>query len=243
LNRLFHFEPPLKKGLKKIGVRSEKYSDSLNPKPLKELKMKKLILTLIALLVMSAVSMAQVGTPGSPVSWYAGAFLSLPTSPEGFTDNWKLGYHGMVGAGFNVAPKIQMIGKIEYHKFGADIDAVAPGSTGVDGGGINTWMFGADAKMNLGAPAVPMKPYILGGLGIASLKFNEYETSDTALATSLNSGSTGETVSKVYFNFGGGVEFGLGPKTSWFLQARYVSVATEGSALTYIPLTVGLKFF
>lgn len=202
--------------------------------------MKKLILTLIALLVMSAVSMAQIGTPGSPVSWYAGGALSLPTSPEGFTDGWNLGFHGMVGAGFNVAPKVQMIGKIEYHKFGANVDALG---SDVEGGGINTWMFGVDGKLNLGAPVVPIKPYALGGLGIASLKFSEYTSSDSALATSLNSGGTDESISKVYFNFGGGVEFNLGPKTSWFVQARYVSVATEGSATTFIPLTLGLKFF
>lgn len=203
--------------------------------------MKKLFLTLIALLVMSAVSMAQVGRPGSPVSWYAGAALSMPTSPQGFTDGWKLGLHGMVGAGFNVAPKIQMVGKIEYHKFGYDFDAA--NISNAEGGGINTWMFGVDGKMNLGAPAVPMKPYVLGGLGIASLKFNEYTSTDTALATSLNSGTTGETMSKVYFNFGGGVEFPMGPKTCFFVQARYVSIATEGSSTAFIPLTVGLKFF
>lgn len=201
--------------------------------------MKKLILTVLALLVMSAVSMAQVGTPGSPVSWYAGGFLSLPTSPEGFSEGWKLGFHGMGGAGFNVAPKIQMIGKVEYHKFGADGESFGPG---VEGGSFNALMFGVDGKFNLGVPAAPMKPYVLGGLGIASMKFSEFETSDTALATSLNQG-TGESQSKVYFNFGGGLEFGMGPKTSWFVQARYVSVATEGSATTYIPLTLGLKFF
>jgi hypothetical protein len=203
--------------------------------------MKKLILTLIALLVLSAVSMAQVGTPSSPVSWYAGAFLSMPTGPDGFSDGWKLGYHGMVGAGLNVAPKLQMIGKIEYHKFGFDFDGNS--ISNAEGGGINTWMFGVDGKLNLGAPVVPVKPYVIGGLGIASMKFNDYTSTDTALATSLNSGAAGETFSKVYFNFGGGAEFNLGPKTSWFLQARYVSVATEGGATTYIPLTVGLKFF
>jgi len=201
--------------------------------------MKKLFLTLIALLLMSAVSMAQVGTPSSPVSWYAGAALSLPTAPEGFTDGWKLGYHGMVGAGFNVAPKIQMIGKIEYHKFGTDGSSFG---SNVEGGSLNTWMFGVDGKLNLGAPVVPVKPYAIGGLGIASVKISEFTSTDSSLQASLNSG-TGESQSKVYFNFGGGVEFNLGPKTSWFVQARYVSISTDGSATSFIPLTLGLKFF
>lgn len=204
--------------------------------------MKKTILTaLVALVLMSAVSVAQVSTPGLPFSVYAGGALSLPSAPEGFRDGWKFGYHGMIGAGFNVAPRIQMIGKIEYHKFQSDLDTF--GGSSVDGGGIKTLLFGVDGRINLGAPIVPIKPFAVGGIGMASVSQDEYSSTDPMVASSLNSGSSTETVSKVYFNFGAGVEFSLAPKASLFVQARYVNIATDGSSTGFIPVTVGLKLF
>ena len=204
--------------------------------------MKKTILTaLVALLIMSAVSVAQVSTPGLPFSVYAGGALSLPSSPEGFRDGWKFGYHGMIGAGFNVAPRIQVIGKVEYHKFQSDLDTF--GGSSVDGGGIKSIMFGVDGRLNLGAPVIPIKPYAIGGIGMASVTAEEYESTDPLIASSLNSGVDTETQSKVYYNFGAGVEFTLAPKASLFVQARYVNIATDGSSTGFIPVTVGLKLF
>ena len=208
--------------------------------------MKKFFWTLAVLLIMSAVSMAQVGTPSSPLSFYAGGALSMPTSPAGFSDGWKLGMHGMIGAGKNVSPRLQMIGKLEYHKFSADAAATTAnfGSPNVDGGAISTWMYGVDGRINLGAPVVPIKPFALVGLGIANLSFNEYTTTDTSLSSAVATANTGAiSMSKVYFNVGGGVEFAMGPKTSFFVQARYVSIATEGGSTTFIPVTLGLKLF
>ncbi len=207
--------------------------------------MKKFFWTLAVLLILSAVSMAQVGTPSSPLSFYAGGALSLPTSPQGFSDGWKLGMHGILGAGKNVSPRLQLIGKLEYHKFSAD-EATTTANIGpnVDGGAINTWMYGIDGRINLGAPVVPIKPYALGGIGIANLSFNEYTTTDTSLSSAVTAANSGvESMSKVYFNFGGGVEFAMGPKTSFFVQARYVSIATDGGSTAFIPVTVGLKIF
>ena len=204
--------------------------------------MKKIVITtLAALLVLSAVSVAQVSTPGLPFSVYAGGALSLPNAPEGFRDGWKFGYHGSLGVGFNVAPRVQMIGKVEYHKFQSDLDTF--GGSSVDGGGIKSVMFGVDGRLNLGAPIVPIKPYAIGGVGIASVSQDEYTSSDPMVASSLNSGSSSETQSKVYFNFGAGVEFTLAPKASLFVQARYVNIATDGASTGFIPVTVGLKLF
>ena len=207
--------------------------------------MKKFFWTIAVLMILSAVSMAQVGTPSSPLTFYAGGALSMPTSPAGFSDGWKLGMHGMIGAGKNVSPRLQMVGKIEYHKFSAD-EAATTASIGpnVDGGGINTWMYGVDGRLNMGAPVVPIKPYILGGIGIANLSYNEYSTTDTSLSSAVATANTSAvSFSDLYFNLGGGVEFAMGPKTSFFVQARYVSIATEGGSTAFIPVTLGLKIF
>jgi opacity protein-like surface antigen len=204
--------------------------------------MKKIILTaLVALFLMSAVSMAQVSTPGLPFSVYAGGALSLPSSPSSFSDGWKMGYHGMLGVGFNVAPRVQIIPKLEYHKFGSDLSSYA--GPLLDGGGFKSLMFGADARLNLGAPVLPIKPYALGGIGMANVSYDDFTSSDPLVQAALNSGINGASTTQFYFNIGAGAEFTLAPKASLFVQARYVSISGDGGSVGYIPLTVGLKLF
>ncbi len=203
--------------------------------------MKRFFWTLAVLMLLSAVSMAQVGAPSSPFSFYGGGAISKPTSPSGFSDGWKLGYHWMVGVGYNVAPRLQLIGKLENHNFRSSVET-SGGST-VDGGAFKSLMYGVDGRLNLGAPLVPLKPYALGGIGMATFKNEQYTSPNPSIATALNTGVSTETFSKAYFNLGGGVEFAMGPKTSLFVQARYVSIASQGGATTFIPVTLGLKLF
>ena len=67
-----------------------------------------------------------------------------------------------------------------------------------------------------------IKPYVLGGVGYYNIG------SDV-------SGSTSE--SKFAWNAGAGINFNM-----LFVEARYLSVATSGSATTFIPIDIGLKF-
>jgi hypothetical protein len=48
-------------------------------------------------------------------------------------------------------------------------------------------------------------------------------------------------VTKFSYNCGAGIESGLSSFTL-FLEARYISVSTEGSATQFVPVTLGLKF-
>ncbi len=201
--------------------------------------MKKFLLVLVAVFAMSAAVSAQVPTP---FSFYAGGLVSIPNSPEGFSDAYKTGFHGFVGAGYNVAPNLQVVGKIEYNRFALDYDSDPMLATAnVDGGHNNIWMYGADARYSFGLPAAPFKPYALGGLGFARYSTSELESSDP-LITSMND-YIPEPQTDLYFNLGAGVEMKAGPAFSLFAQARYVSVQTEGEASAFIPISLGLKFF
>ena len=71
----------------------------------------------------------------------------------------------------------------------------------------------ADAAVN------KMTPFLLGGLGMA---FSSYG---------------GESGSDIFFSLGVGADMG-----KWFGKIRFVSISTEGSSSTFIPLTVGLHF-
>lgn len=196
--------------------------------------MKKSLLTAVCVAVFALGVSAQVP---APFSLYAGGAVSLPNAPDGFKDAFKTGYHGLVGLGYKMGPGLQIVGKVEYHKFSYDF----AGISGVDGGDSKMWLFGGDGRLALGLPASPVKPFAFAGIGIAKIKQSEFG-GDITLASSLTPPFP-EDQSKMYYNFGAGVELGGGPSFSLFVQARYVSIATEGHNTTFIPVTVGLKFF
>ncbi|UCG61052.1 MAG: outer membrane beta-barrel protein [Candidatus Zixiibacteriota bacterium] len=195
--------------------------------------MKKTILTISFVLLFAAVSSAQVSTP---VSLYLGGLMSAPASAD-FNDDFKWGYHGWAGVGYKMMPSLQVLGKVEYHDFFFDMADL----TGLEGGDTKVWMYGVDGRYTLNIPMFPIKPFILAGGGLARVSWDEFE--GTSLIASTLNENIPEPVSKVYFNFGGGLNFKIIPALSFFAEARYVSVATEGGKTSYIPMSIGLRFF
>lgn len=200
--------------------------------------MKKILAILAILLTFGAVASAQI--PSSPVSLYVGGALSIPTAPESFSTSFKNGYHGSLGLGFDVNPAFELIGKVEYHTFNFDFDQAD--MTDYSGGTNKMWMFGADVKFNPSLPAMPVKPYILGGAGVANIKQSEFE-GPASLSLSVLNAFISEDQTEFYWNAGAGFTLLSSPAFSLFAQARYVSIATEGEASSFIPVTIGLKFF
>lgn len=181
--------------------------------------MKKLTLLITALLLLVAMT-ASAQVP-KPITIYAEAGLSMPNGD--LNASHKAGIHIGVGAGFNVAPNFQIVPNIEYHSFGFDL-------SGLTGGKLSVIMFGANGRMSLGAGPMPAKPYLLGGLGMARGSIEAIKL----LATEI---SSDESSTDFYWNIGAGVQI-----TSFFIQARYVSINTADGATKYIPVTVGFKF-
>ena len=202
--------------------------------------MKKLLLVSAMVVGLAGMSAAQVPMP---FSIYAGGAISLPNAPESFADTYKTGFHAWAGVGFNAAPSFQIIGKMEYQTFGLDesLFSLAQGVSSVSGGTWKMLMFGADGRYSLGLPAAPIKPFFLGGVGLARIDVSDFQTSDPLVTSLLNAAN--DPVTKMYWNIGGGVELKAGPAWSLFGQIRYVSVQTEGDASAFIPISVGLKFF
>jgi opacity protein-like surface antigen len=98
-------------------------------------------------------------------------------------------------------------------------------STSHDGSSGSTGILGgtASALYHFSAPAAQARPYVLGGLGIYN----------------VDPGSGSQT--KIGYGLGGGVTFNIGGLSA-FAEARYVSVQTSPSSITFVPLTVGLMF-
>ncbi len=201
--------------------------------------MKKLIaLSLTALLLAAATTSAEAQVPKSPVSFYAGGLISLPQS-EGFSDLYGNGFHFFGGVGLKMLP-VELVGKIEFNSFAAE-----DGGFGLDitGGDNSLLLFGVDAKKAFGAPAVPLKPYVLGGLGIAMISVGDFETNNPLATSTVDLLNQTEDVSEFYYEFGAGVELATTPLFSFFAQARWVSIQTDGEATNYIPISLGIKFF
>ncbi len=204
--------------------------------------MKKVLL--IAAMIMALAISANAQDPAKKVNLYLGAGGSLPMGD--FGDGFGTGLHGMGAVGFNVAPTFQIRGKVEFHTFGMDEEVrdafaefVGTGTvTDVDGGGTNLLMFGGDAKYNFPMENSKFSPYLVGGLGMASASFKEITFTDDDGSQTID--FDGET--KLYFEIGAGFEIASGQAMSFFVQGRYVSISTEGSSTTFIPLTLGLRF-
>jgi opacity protein-like surface antigen len=198
--------------------------------------MKKILAILAILLAFSVSASAQI--PSSPVSFYAGGALSIPSGPDSFKDTFKFGYHGSLGIGYSMSPMIELMGKVEYHTFGIDFANVLPGYSG---GSNKMLMYGVDVKLSPSLPAMPIKPYILAGVGMANVKQSEF-TGPASLALGVLNSFIPEDQTKMYWNAGVGMNLLSNPVMSLFAQARYVSVATDGESSQFIPITIGVKF-
>jgi hypothetical protein len=157
-------------------------------------------------------ALALVATPASAqIGWSVGAGISSPSGD--LSDAVKTGFHGMGSADFKLtgAP-ISIRADAMYSTFSSKVSG---------GDSFNIFSVSGDAKYGF-APG-PVSPYVLGGLS-----WN-------------NSSSGGNSSSKIGFNVGGGVNFGMSA-LKLFAEARYFSVSDNGFKTNWIPITVGIHF-
>ena len=198
--------------------------------------MKKLLILTVILAFVALSANAQIS---KPFNIYAGAGLSLPMGPDAIKDTYKTGIQGLGGVGFSMGPKFQLVGNIGYNSFAMDWEqleqTLSLSLTDMSGGSLIAFTIGVDGKFDLGLPAAPMTPFLVGGAGLAMLSISD--VSDGTFSVPVSYDAT-----KVYFEFGAGVEFKAGPAFNMFLMGKYVNIATEGESLSYVPVTLGVKF-
>ena len=184
------------------------------------------VLTVLAVLIAVSLAVPQVQAQEElkPMSIYLGGGVSVPTGDAG--DIWKFGFHGLGRVGFNVAPKLDILAGVDFHTFSFDDQ----GASGFSGGGLTSINLTGDLKVNLGAPGMSTNPFVLGGVGLGIAKASDLTV--TGVGTFV-----GDSESKAFIEVGGGAEF-----NKFFILGRYVSIFTSGSSISYIPITVGVKF-
>jgi len=180
--------------------------------------MQRRMLSLLAACCTAVVGVAAAQTPSARFGLGGGA--TIPTG-DYKTAN-KVGWHalGVVQFGVPRSPvDIRVDGMYSRTSFDTTV-TLASGSTKLYGGL-------ASLVYNVGPKALMARAYILGGVGAYHVKVESGGT------------STGET--KVAFGGGGGVSFSLAAVHA-FVEARWVSVRTSGSSLSFFPLSAGLMF-
>ena len=155
----------------------------------------------------------QHAQPTEGIRFGVGGGITLPTGDYGTVD--KAGWHvlGLVQLPLSQSPI--------HLRFDAQYGSTSHKS-GFGSGSTKLTGATADLLYHLGPRSASVRPYVLGGLGI-------FDVSD------------GTSTSKFAFGAGGGILFGVGTMHA-FAEGRYISVQTSGSALTFIPISVGLMF-
>jgi hypothetical protein len=166
-----------------------------------------------------AVIALPVASAQAQLGFGAAAGLSVPLGD--FADVASSGYHltGIVNFSAPLAP-VGFRGEVGFSQFGVKSGIGAP----------------SDTKFNMlsgVANAVVSTPGMMGVYGIGGLGMYRMSTSC--------SGCASDATTKVGFNLGAGIKFGLSGFSA-FAEARFHSVATEGSSTNFFPISFGVTF-
>ncbi len=217
-------------------------------------------------------------TPGSPKFELdvlaGGAFVLGGESPAGNAEGvtvglgggYGIGLGGGVGAYFPLIPDLSIGANIAYYTYGATYTYEYPSGYGISGGitesaSSSNLEIVAAAKYHLqGNPN--LKPYLLGGLGMANVTSSG---SVTEVLTGLVNENEGEKLPSIssfcpMVQIGGGVEIPAGKDMNFFAEGKFnfifvgsatQSVTVDGvtgnstyAGYTFIefPINVGLDF-
>ena len=143
-----------------------------------------------------------------------------PTTIAGGLDDFSTGWHaqGSLSIGLPLLP-FGVRGDLLYQQL--------PGSGARDGQTYHQLGGFANATLDvLPIPLMPVRPYVLGGLGLVNHRVRNGDLDDgTDLGLNLGAG-----VRVSLLGFGG------------FLEAKFQNVFTDGDAHRTIPITLGITF-
>jgi hypothetical protein len=157
------------------------------------------------------------------------AGASIPESRFGESVNTGFNVNGMVNVTVPLSP-LGFRGEVGFNHFDLS-DNVGSGSVRMINGALN---FILTPSTIMGA-----KPYLIGGVGAYNV--NSKVSSTFALGNVFSSSS--ESSTRIGFNGGLGLTFGLGP-VGTMLEARYVSVGGKNGSgtMTFVPVSFGITF-
>ena len=124
---------------------------------------------------------------------------------------------------------------LAYNRIRGAVAEFDDGEVELDDGDIWSGTLGLTAQWPVGASSTSF--YLVGGGGAYHFRdFGELNASGTEVTIES------ENVTKFGLNGGLGINFAVGA-ADIFVDARYVSVFTEGDKTNFIPITLGVRFF
>ena len=158
-----------------------------------------------------------------------GGGLGIPLSD--FDDVANLGWHGLAGVSF--VPEgspvgIQVDGQYQQYKLDDEVVLSDDLKQRLIFGTAN-----AVYKFNT-AEGTAFRPYLIGGGGVYNVKVTGEDDVGGVI-------DTDNSVTKFGLNAGAGFDFKAG-SAGLFVEGRFHNVFTEGSNLTFIPISVGIRF-
>ena len=189
---------------------------------------------LITALLMTGTAPAAPQHVAGPLSFYFGAGLTA-TGSDTLTLGWNTGYHIEAGVGLSTGRFTEVVVRLGFNRLPMDH---AHFGVVAEGGGFETVQYGAELKLNLGVPGVPLRPYLLAGGGVTTVQLDDPVPADGVSEAQLAAAlPLDETRSRLYVTFGAGLEV-----RQFYLQGRFVQTSVEGITYSYFPFTVGLHF-
>ena len=168
----------------------------------------------------------------APIELQAGVGVSLPHSPDNFSDNFKKDLDFMIGFGSRALPFGDVIGKYEYHGFPGD-------RSNVSGGAITAHLLGLDIKAVARIPKARIEPFVLFGAGLSWVRQGGWRPAQPAL--------TLQAQTDWFFNLGVGAQTAVTPTLGLLAQARWVRIQMSPTnsdvfdALQFWSLMVGVR--
>lgn len=165
-------------------------------------------------------------------SVYANSGLSFPTAPSGFTDGYNMGFNFGGGIEYSVLPFSMLCirGNFDYNKFLLDKEDTG---VAIEGGNRSIILISGSARVAPPIPMLPIKPYILGGVGLFQVSTEDVKIGIIKIE--------GDSESAFSLLFGAGIDFSPIPLIAFFVEGNYVLGFTEDENTEYFPVKLGLK--
>jgi opacity protein-like surface antigen len=174
----------------------------------------------------------------------------------GFSNRLSAGWHGDVGAGWNVTKAFSLSTEYSYSGgFGVSrevlVNTFAPVASA---GSMHVWSLAAEPRLKLGTYK-HLSPYLVGGLGYyhrrldftpLALPPSPFPVRPTPSGTDKYLGILNDSEhGGIGGNLGAGLSFPLHRNLSAFAEARYHDAHTGGLgafAMHLVPVTFGIRF-
>lgn len=197
-----------------------------------------ILLSFVVMLTQSAFAQGEAIKP----SYYLNTGFSVPSSPEEFSDYWKMGFSLGAGIGYPLSPIMLMQGSLDYSRFPFDDDRFLrdSGYSGygfsISGGSATIITVSADLKARPSGGTSSIVPYVVGGFSYFRLATSNMTISYQGQSQTLD----GESDDALGLAFGAGIEYAIGPKMSLFAEGRYGVGFTEGESTQHFPVKLGI---